>query len=190
LQIAVKLPPRLHRIKTAMGLGAYQFRTKKSGVTGVDDIVPDLTLYGKIDFNTKSSFRFFNAFNKKGATFNNFGFYFAYDLANIFNNNVKVVALLGMQHVYYQYQANTEHTTQMIAPQGGEITWRHPFGIKNYLLGGGVLLSTKESVTYTNGWIRFGKKLMVEANYIDWGYRSSYAQIFGLSLIYPLISIF
>ncbi len=191
LKLYATLPRKLHRIKTALGIGPYQFKTTKLGTPEQNATIPDITLYGKIDLTLSSSFRFFNSFaQKKESLFNNFGLYFAYDLANIYNNNIKVVALLGMQHITFKHLNNTNKVTQYITPQGAEITFRHPFGLKNYLLGGGAFFSVKESIRYTNSWIRFGKKFMIELNYIEWGYNNNYAQTYGLSLVFPLISFF
>ncbi len=191
LKISVTLPKKLHRVKTALGLGPYPFKTSTTDSAATDAIVLNASLYGKVDLTANSSFRFFDSFSKKKESlFNNFGLYLAYDLARIYNNNIQIIALLGIQHISFKHPGESGYTYQYIAPQGAEITYKHPFGIKNYLLGGGVFFSTNDSIKYTNAWVRFGKRVMVEANYIEWGFENDYAQTYGLSVIFPLISFF
>lgn len=191
LKMRVTLPKKLHRVKTALGIGPYQFKTHDTVTSATKSIIADVTLYGRIDLTGHSSLRFFDSFAKKSKSiFNNFGLYFAYDLARIYNDNIQIVALLGVQHISFKHSSQSQNSYQYIAPQGGEITYKHPFGIKNYVLGGGAFFSTNATINYTNAWIRFGKKAMVEFNYIEWGYNSNYAQTYGLSLIFPLVSFF
>ena len=80
----------------------------------------------------------------------------------------------------------------MIFPQGIEFLWKHAFGIKNYIVGGGGFASPSETVDYQNLWIRWGKDYFWELNYIYWGIpeEDHNAKMWGLSIGFPFKPFF
>ncbi len=187
IQFKVSLPKKLNRVKTALGIGPYsmlsQYEDKKEeGLTG------NITLYGKLEFTTNSSLRFFNSFAmKKNDYFNNFGLYFAYDLARVYDDRIQIVALLGMQYLTHKIELGPS-LNEMIAPQGGEITFHHPFGLHNYVLGAGGFYTTFDESEYINTWLRFGKNTTYEVNFIKYRDGNREVSVTGFCLIFPLFS--
>ena len=80
--------------------------------------------------------------------------------------------------------------TQMIFPQGIELAMHHPFGLENYKFSVGGFLSPQSNITYQNIWARFGSKIFVELNYINWAYGTRQASMYGISLGFPLLQAF
>lgn len=187
LLFSVTLPKKLHRVKTALGIGPYQMLSRlgekeDKGITG------NITLYGRFDLTLNTSIRFFNSFGiKNKELFNNFGLYFAYDLARVYDDRIRMVALLGTQHLTHQSDFGDDFN-QFIAPQGAEVTYHHPFGLRNYVLGAGGFYSFSETYDYLNTWVRFGRKTTYEFNYIKYKNDQREVSVAGLSVIFPLIS--
>jgi hypothetical protein len=190
VSIKTNLPNRLHRVKTAYGFGPYMFKTQRKEQTIENEIAPALFLYGKIDLTTSSSFRFFNALIFRESIFNNFGLYFAYDLARLFDGKINIIPLLGTQTLSFQYDSADELYTQIIYPQGFEVVFNHFLDIENYTVVYGMFLSTESKVEYQNAWIRWGKGMFWELNYINWAYGDRKATMYGLSVGLPLVSFF
>jgi len=185
----VTLPNRLHRIKTALGIGPYQM-VSRVGQKEVKGITGNATLYGRFDLTQNSSFRFFDSFAMKNKEiFNNFGLYFAYDLARVYDDRVQVVALLGTQYLTHNSNFGGAFN-KIIAPQGGEVTFHHPFGLKNYVLGAGGFYSSTSSSQYINTWLRFGKRTTYEVNYIKYRFGEREVAVTGFCVIFPLASFF
>ena len=78
----------------------------------------------------------------------------------------------------------------MTFKQGFEAVYYHPFGLENYIFVYGMFISTSSEEGYNNIWIRFGKKIFWELNYIDWDYRGQYSSMWGLSVGIPLAQFF
>jgi len=186
--IKASVPKNLHRLKFAMGLGPYFFETNHNIETKKSGWAPSGMIYSKYDITQGSSLRFFDAFLWKDGYFNNAGMYFAYDLATAFDNRFIVIPLLGFQGLSVKYSKDFNSYHKIIYPQGLELVYMHPFGKKNYSLVMG--LFTNASVVedhYKNFWVRYGKKIFWELNYISWKKEEKAASMWGLSVGFPLM---
>lgn len=190
IEISAKLPKRLHRLNIAYGLGPYFFETTfdKNPDPNVDDILkytdpvaPALMWYFNYKMDNDSSIRGFEALVTKRSLFNNLGVYYASDIAKPLDRKLTITTLLGMQHLYYKFNDGFPVKSEPIFPQGIEINYRHAFGIENYLINAGAFLSPSESVRYQNIWLRWGKGIFWELNYIYWGKGDFSAKMWGLS---------
>jgi hypothetical protein len=198
IEIHAKVPKRLHRVNTAIGFGPYSFETTfqsdPNDPTTLEDkyapMAPTFMLYFNYKMSDTASVRGFDALIKKDSTFNNFGAYFANDVSFSFDNRLTITTLIGMQHLYFSFDDDTEVISEPIFPQGIEFIFRNAFDIKNYVVGGGIFLSPSESVDYQNIWIRWGKGFFWELNYIYWGKEEFSAKMFGLSIGLPLVGLF
>jgi hypothetical protein len=189
--IQARLPKRLHRVKTAYGLGPAGIVGESPAVKDDWKVAPVLYLYGKLDLTRHTSIRVFDAFAYNKTIFNNSGFYFAYQLADMLDGRLEIVPLLGAQGLYFK-QGNgvSEAQNEVIFPQGAEINYRNAFGIENYLVSFGIFLSTQSDVEYTNTWVRWGKGPFWEFNYITWGQNGYVSKMAGLSIGLPLMNFF
>lgn len=198
IEISASVPKRLHRVNTAVGFGPYSFETSfQSDLEDSDTIeekyapmAPTFMLYFNYKMSDTASVRGFDALIKKDSTFNNFGAYFANDIAFAFDNRLTITTLIGMQHLYFSFDEDTEEISEPIFPQGVEFLFRNAFDIKNYVVGGGIFLSPSENIDYQNVWIRWGKGFFWELNYIYWGKEEFSAKMYGLSIGLPLIGLF
>jgi hypothetical protein len=194
ISIDANIPKRTYRLKTALGLGPYAITSQESASEKLENESGFAAmLYGKFDLDKETSFRFFDAYIKKTSTFNNLGFYYAYDLANILDNRVQITALLGAQHIYYKYNEGFEAYSEMIYPQGAELIFKHVFGWENYSLVFGGFIDTNNSDFYQNVWVRFGRRVFWELNYIAFENPENplqNAQTYGLSIGFPFMSFF
>ena len=195
VEISAKVPLRMHRLKFAGGLGPYQFVAQKDLGTKKTGYAPSLMLYGNFWLTDEMSIRGFDAAVLSDPTsrafFNNFGVYFAYEIGRALDKRVQILALLGFQGVTFAYDGLKGITfSQAIFPQGFEMTYMHAFGMKNYLLGGGMFLFPSGNNPYKNVWVRFGKRTFGEINYISWGNGELAATMWGLSVGFPLNSWF
>lgn len=190
ITITADIPERLHRLKTAFGLGPYAFNATEQGKKRDTVIAPSFMLYGNFYLMPGASVRMFDALVWQDSIFNNFGFYFAYDVAKIFDQRILIVPLLGVQGLTFKYNKNSPSFTRMIYPQGAEVVINHAFGITGYSVVYGMFFSTSSAVDYMNLWLRWGKKVFWEINYIDWGDDGHEATMYGLSVGIPLGSFF
>jgi len=188
--IKATLPARFKRLKFAFGIGPYSYITQNK-LTETDEGLPmAYMLYGKYDINPSTSIKLFDAFITKKTTFNNSGMYLSNDIAKLLDNRVTINTLLGFQGLYFKPEGDEPTANSMIFPQGIEVTYHHPFDLDNYQLVFGAFLSTASDLTYTNIWVRFGKRVFWELNYIDWGDTTHYLRTYGLSVGFPLASFF
>ena len=198
IEIKARIPKRLHRINTAIGFGPYAFDTTFQSDLNDDDTLeeisihaaPALMLYYNYKINDDVSLRGFDAFVFQESKFNNFGAYFANDVGEAFDKKLTITTLIGMQHLYFSFNEDSETISKPLFPQGIEAVYRHAFGIENYLVGGGFFLSPSENVDYQNLWIRWGKGYFWEINYIYWGTEEFSAKMWGLSIGLPLKGFF
>jgi hypothetical protein len=190
LEISAKVPARLHRLNIAYGLGPYAFNTSydNSSDPDRDDIVrydepavPAFMLYFNYKLDDTTSIRGFDAVVWKKSVFNNLGVYYANDIAKPFDKKLTVTTLLGMQHLYFKFDENYPTRSEPIFPQGIEANYNHAFGIENYLIGGGAFVSFESNMAYQNIWVRWGKGIFWELNYIHWGTEGFTATMWGLS---------
>lgn len=188
VNLKAQLPKRLKRIKTAIGFGPYAFKSINKDGEELNSVSPALMIYAKLDLAQNTSLRFFDALLWSESFFNNAGAYFAYELAQAFDNRFQLIPLLGVQAISFSYKQNEEKYSHFIYPQGIEAIYKHPFGFENYILTGGLFFSTQSSIEYTNAWVRFGKKIFWELNYIKWGHKDEVAQTWGLSVGIPFLS--
>jgi hypothetical protein len=190
ITITAKIPKRLYLLKTAAGLGPYTFAATQDDLSHAPKLSWSAMLYGNYYVNDKNSIRFFEAIVKENSTFNNLGFYFAYEGADGFDHRLSFVPLLGLQLVTFKYSPSSRVINKAIFPQGFELVYRHAFGLRNYNLVYGMFLSTSSLVDYENLWIRFGKRIFVELNYINWADSGSKATMTGLSIGFPFMNFF
>jgi hypothetical protein len=190
ISISAKLPARLHRLKTAIGLGPYAFKTNSPLKEKKERVAPSFMLYGRLDITEGSSFRIFDALVANGPVFNNSGFYFAYELAQAFDGRLLITPLLGVQGLYFKNDKSERATHRAIYPQGFEILYRDPFNIPKSPLVYGMFLLSSNGERYQNLWLRWGKRYFWELNYITWE-KSGYAtEMWGVSVGIPFISLF
>jgi hypothetical protein len=198
IQISARIPKRLHRLNTAYGFGPYAFHTSftedlnnpEDKLEYKVDMAPAIMLYFNLKLSAMNSIRGFDAAVWQKSVFNNAGVYFASDIANILDNKLTITTLLGMQHLYFQFDDDYEAISEPIFPQGIEFLYKHAFGITNYIVSGGAFLSPSETVDYQNIWIRWGKNYFWELNYIYWGKDQFNAAMYGLSIGLPLKGFF
>lgn len=190
VSIKVKIPRRLKRLKTALGVGPYGFRAQREDAVNATSIAPAAMAYARLDLTNTTSFRLFNALVTNKSFFNNAGIYFAYELADAFDQRLQFVPLLGLQGLSFKFNSASPTSHKIIYPQGLEVVYNHAFGITNYQIVYGMFLSTQSQETYDNAWIRWGKKYFWEVNYIRWGRNTERAQTWGLSIGIPFLSFF
>lgn len=193
--LQAQVPQRFYRMKIALGFGPYVYQTKDTSLpTGLQfsdqKTTASYMLYGRYDLTQLSSIKFFDALVARETVFNNFGVYFSYDLASALDQRIVINALLGVQGIHYRFpdESNIEFTTT--APQGFEMIYKHAFGMKNYNLTYGGFFSTQSDKPYINTWVRFGKGMFWELNYIKWDYNKKSISMYGLSVGIPFTQFF
>ncbi|MCP4914717.1 MAG: hypothetical protein GY909_16490 [Oligoflexia bacterium] len=187
VKIDMRVKEKYRRTKLALGLGPYEYKTTEGVVNDeVSEWGSAFMLYGRYDLFEHASLRAFEAIVANKSIFNNFGFYFAYTLAEVMDHRLNFTALLGAQTVSFRHKKDGDLKHSAILPQGFEISMRHVFGWENYNLVYGMFLSPQSEVEYDNIWLRFGKKVFGEINYISWGEKSKKAEMFGLSIGFPI----
>lgn len=190
LTIRAKIPKRLHRLFTAYGLGPYSFMTKtldenQKVIDDKNNIAPALFFYLNYKISETNSIRGFDAAIFKESTFNNAGLYLGSDFGHSLDNKLHFTTLLGVQYLHFQFDKDSSAISEPIFPQGIEFMYRHAFDIPNYIIAGGVFLSTSETIDYENIWIRWGKNYFWELNLISWGKDNFEATTWGLSIGFP-----
>lgn len=188
--IKANLPDRLYRLRTALGLGPYSFVSKEGQLEHKASTAPAGMLYANLMLTEGSSFRAFDALVSQKSLFNNAGFYFAYDLGSAFDQRVMVTALLGLQSLSYRFSSQHKTRTNLIYPQGVEVVLKHFWGIENSNLIYGMFISPSKNEDYKNIWIRYGKRVFGEINYISWSDEKRSASMWGLSIGFPFVSFF
>jgi hypothetical protein len=192
LQIKATLPKRLYRLKTAFGFGPYVYQSESDNEKQSTNLAPSIMLYAKYDLTETASLKAFDALLYSKSRFNNSGFYFSYDLATAFDERVMLNALLGFQGLHYKFDPVHKTEFHLIYPQGFEFIYKHAF-IENYNLMFGMFLATGGQ-SYTNAWLRYGKRGFLELNFIDWGDKANAAKphikMWGLSVGIPFFNAF
>jgi hypothetical protein len=187
LQMQATLPQSLPRLKTSFGIGPYLYESRSASSVQNANFAPSFMLYGKFDLTDTASLKAFDALLYSKSYFNNSGLYFSYDLASAFDERLLINALLGFQGLHYRYRNGDKTIFRLIYPQGFEVIYKHAFQ-ENYALTYGMFLSTGDE-TYTNAWIRYGKRAFLEFNYINWAHQQSEIKMWGLSVGIPLLNL-
>lgn len=190
ITIRAKLPKKLSRLRLAAGFGPYTLDNSDKLGNAKSEIAPTAMLYGNFSLNESTSLRFFDSYSKNIATFHNWGVYFAWDLAEFCDQKCLLTSLIGAQGVDYQYNSNSNSTSEKIFPQGFEFVYKHPFGNLNYKFSYGMFASFSGLYDYQNLWVRYGKNYFWELNYIEWQRDKKHATMFGLSIGFPIASFF
>ena len=190
LTLKATLPKRLHRLFTAYGLGPYAFNTKIENAEGEtftkkEGTAPALFLYSNYKISDTTSVRGFNAAIFKDSVFDNAGLYIGSDFGFSFDNRLYFTTLLGVQYLYFRFDEDADEVSEAIFPQGIEFMYRHAFGIPNYIVSGGIFLSTDDSIDYENVWLRWGKDYFWELNLISWGKENFETRTWGVSIGFP-----
>jgi hypothetical protein len=195
VELTATVPPRLHRMRLAWGAGPYSLSSSGSG----NGVAGAAMLYANFRLRTADdgmSIRAFEAAVSQSsantAFFNNFGLYFAYDLARVWDSRLHLTALLGMQTVTLAPQGLERRAySTTLAPQGFEISYPDAFGRKNEILSGGLFLQPTVATPYHNLWLRYGGgRWFGELNYISWRSNDRYARMPGVSVGMPFASLF
>lgn len=186
IHFKVSFPDRLHRLKISGGFGPYFYKHSFKEQEENSELVPSLMLYGNYYLNNIHSLKFFEAAVVKDSVFSHAGLYLGSDLGKFYDDRLVISTLIGFQALSYRFNADDDYYTQVIFPQGLELAFHHPFGLENYRLMVGGFLSPQPNVTYQNFWARFGSKVFVEFNYINWEYGTRNASMYGLSVGFPL----
>jgi hypothetical protein len=127
----------------------------------------------------------------KESVFNHAGLYLGSELGKFYDDRLVISSLIGFQALSYRFDNKQDDLfTQIIYPQGLEIAFHHPFGMENYRFIIGGFLSPQPDVIYQNFWARFGSKIFLEFNYINWEFDRRAASMYGLSVGFPLMEIF
>jgi hypothetical protein len=186
--IKAQLPKRVKRLKVGFGVGPHQFKTRED-LAIEERWTGSYFLYSNLFLAEGVSLRAFNAYTKQDATFNNAGLYYATEISKFLDNRFSFTTLIGAQVLTYK-TPNDQSFNEAIFPQGGELVWMHPFGLKNYRLTAGLFFDLSQTHTYQNNWIRFGTSTFVEVNYIKWGKENTQAELWGFSIGFPLFELF
>jgi hypothetical protein len=187
ISIKVQFPKRLHKLRMAGGVGPYFYKNAQDGAEKETQTLPSVMLYGNYYLNNIHSLKFFEALVMKESIFNHAGLYVGSELGKFYDDRLVISSLLGLQALSYRFdQAQTRVFTQIIFPQGIELLMHHPWGLENYRFSVGGFLSPQRDVTYQNFWARFGSKVFLEFNYINWEYAGMQASMYGLSVGFPL----
>ncbi len=195
VSLSAAVPPRLHRLRLAWGAGPYRLSSSAGSGAG---FAGSAMLYGNFRLRTAEdglSVRSFEAAVSQGPVnapfFNNFGLYFAYDLARVWDSRLHLTALLGMQTATFAPQGLSRRAyTAALAPQGFEISYPDAFGRRNKTLSGGFFLQPAAEASYQNFWLRYGGRWFGELNSIAWRSRDRYARMSGVSVGVPFASLF
>jgi hypothetical protein len=190
LTIKARVPKRVHRLFTAYGFGPYAFNTE---IINKDDkklhkhvpMAPALFFYANYKISEETSIRGFDAAILKDSNFNNAGIYIGSNFGYSFDNKLYFTTLLGVQYLYAKFDKEGPEVSEAIFPQGVEFMYRHAFDIPNYIISGGLFLSTSDSVEYENIWLRWGKNYFWEVNLIAWKKDDFKVRTWGVSLGFP-----
>jgi len=187
----VDFPKRIHRLNTAVGLGPYLYKNEYGNQAKEPQTLPSFMLYGNYYLNNVHSLKFFEALVMRESVFNHAGLYIGSEIGKFYDDRLVFSTLLGLQALSYRFDSGTDDLfTQMIYPQGLEITMHHPWDLEKYKFVVGGFLSPQSDVIYQNFWLRFGSRIFVELNYINWQHRSRSASMYGVSIGMPLFSAF
>lgn len=188
LKLWANPPKKRPRLLTALGLGPYQYLAKRESKIHDDAVQFMYMLYGKFVLSEKNSFKLFDAYIEGTSKFNNLGLYFSSDVAKLWNNRIVINTLLGAQDLFFELPGAKQH--KIIYPQGIEMIFHHAFGLKNYKLMAGGFVALGAGLDYSNVWLRFGKGVFYELNYLKWAEDESKAEALGLSVGIPFFSAF
>lgn len=186
IHFKVNFPQRLHRLRLAGGLGPYIYKHSYKDMQENSEVVPSFMLYGNYYLNNIHSLKFFEAAVIKDSVFSHAGLYLGSDLGKFYDDRLVISTLIGFQALSYRFDQDDDYFTQVIFPQGLELAFHHPFGLENYRFVLGGFLSPQRDVIYQNFWARFGSKVFLEFNYINWEYGTRNASMYGLSVGFPL----
>lgn len=194
VELSARVPARLNRMKLAWGAGPYGLSSSAGSGNGA---VGSVMLYGNFRLRTEDnlSVRFFEAAVGRdpahASFFNNLGAYFAYDAVRALDTRLRMTILLGAQTVTFAPRglARTAYS-EVIAPQGFEVSYPDAFGFKNKTLSGGLFLQPGTSKRYQNLWVRAGGRWFGELNYLSWRDNDRFATMWGFSIGAPLAQFF
>ncbi len=187
----VNFPERIHKLNTALGLGPYVYKNDYGELSSEKKTFPSFMFYGNYYLNNIHSFKFFNALVMRESVFNHAGLYIGSEIGKFYDDRLVFNTLLGLQALSYRFDNQEDGLfSQIIYPQGLEIVMHHPWDLENYKFSIGGFLSPQPDITYQNFWFRFGGKVFLEFNYINWQYEKRAASMYGLSIGFPFFKAF
>lgn len=186
LQIQPKYTNRAKKLAIALGFGPYGFNTSVEDKR-MDALSAAVMIYSNYKINKDTSLRAFSASIFDISSFHNLGLYIANDLAYLDDSDLVITSLLGIQYLDYRFDSKSKKFSSPLYPQGVEFTYKNLFKNKNYIISGGIFVNPTDSSEYQNAWVRWGDKYYYELNYINWSSKEFKANMWGLSLIIPVL---
>lgn len=194
VELSASVPPRFNRLRLAWSAGPHGLSSSAESGNGAAGAA---MLYANFRLRTEDnlSVRAFEAAvgqsPMRTSFFNNLGVYFAYDAVRVLDARLRLTVLLGVQIVTFAPQGLARPAyTEVIAPQGFDVSYPNAFGFKNRSLSGGLFLQPGTSRRYQNMWVRYGGRWFSELNYISWRVNNRYATMWGYSIGAPLAQFF
>jgi hypothetical protein len=191
INFKVDFPAKNFRLNTALGIGPYYYEAKENESLKPLSTLPSFMLYGNYYLNNIHSFKFFNALVAKDSVFNHAGLYIGSEIGRFYDDRLIINTLLGLQILSFKFETEKSQLfNQIIYPQGLEIVMHHPWDLANYKASIGGFISPQSDITYQNFWLRFGAKVFLEFNYINWQFENRSASMYGLSIGFPFFKAF
>lgn len=186
IKIKTEYENKTKKLAIALGFGPYGFNTSVEEQS-MDALSAAIMLYSNYKFNKDTSIRAFSASIFDVSSFHNLGMYLANDLAYLDDSDLVITSLLGVQYLDYRFNSASKKFSSPLYPQGVEFTYKNLFKNRNYIISGGVFVNPTDSSDYQNAWVRWGEKYYYELNYINWSSKEFKANMWGLSLIIPVL---
>lgn len=166
VEIAYRLPERLHAGFLGLGVGPYYYTLRDDRVK-LEAAVPLITLYAAYSFNSSARIVYFNATAVDRHGYADQGLYLWFEQLRVFDERLSLNLLLGANVLLY---SRDEHVVgRLSAPQGFELVFRDFLGRNRNLTSGAFVYPRIFGRSYYNVWLRWGSpELFGEINFIDW----------------------
>jgi hypothetical protein len=188
VQLGTQLPQIIHRGALGLGIGPYQFHFDGNR-ENVNFISPLATLYSSYHYSDTTKFVGFGIFSLEKHHYLDVGIYVRLENFRLLDRRVGVHLLFG-GHAF-GFVSDGKSYLGASAPQGFEITGNDLFGKGSKVALGAFIYPSIGKESYYNAWLRWGRSVFVELNYLAWETsfqnRSFSSSMVGLALGFPVL---
>ncbi len=191
LSLSYQLPHRFHLGALSLGLGPYSFHFD-SGSQHASSLTPILTLYGSYVLSDSARVVMFDAAGLNSWLYNDFGLYISTENVRALDRRLGVRFMLGGHAI--GFKSNGQYHFIPGIPQGFELTLTDALQRGATLAAGGFLYPSINGKAYNNLWLRWGRSIFGEINYISFvenpNDQRTFSKSVGLTVGFPVLSFF
>jgi hypothetical protein len=190
IKLRYQVAPELHNLTISMGIGPYSYGFRGNGEERTQTVISP-TLYGSYFITDDIHVVGFGLTTLGPHNYTDLGLYLRLEYFRFLDRRGSLNLLIG-GHVI-GFEALDQFYGVVSAPQGFELMYRDVFQRGKNLTAGAFIYPLISGNAYYNLWVRWGRQVFFELNYIAWHAQPKQAPYqstsFGASVGFPLLRL-